>query len=150
MLNFFTTLPRKVLPRLPEAPPALVAGFVLNRLAPRLWADDDFSWLNGQTIRIAIRDLGCGLTLTHNGRRFAASNAPASVTLAANWRDLAALMRHEADPDTLFFQRKLLIEGDTELGLHLKNRLDATDWDALYQSLPKPIARWLTPGHLAS
>jgi predicted lipid carrier protein YhbT len=29
------------------------------------------------------------------------------------------------DADTLFFERKLVMEGDTELGLLLKNTLDA-------------------------
>ena len=32
------------------------------------------------------------------------------------------------DPDTLFFSRRLVIEGDTELGLALKNALDAASW----------------------
>jgi predicted lipid carrier protein YhbT len=39
-----------------------------------------------------------------------------------------------ADPDTLFFQRLLRMEGDTELGLALKNFLAAQDMEA----------RWLT------
>jgi predicted lipid carrier protein YhbT len=36
-------------------------------------------------------------------------------------------MRQE-DPDTLFFNRTLDIEGDTELGLIVKNMLDAVEW----------------------
>ena len=39
------------------------------------------------------------------------------------------------DPDTLFFQRRLRIEGDTELGLYVKNLMDAIDLDAM----PKPL-----------
>jgi len=31
------------------------------------------------------------------------------------------------DPDTLFFSRRLTIDGDTELGLLVKNALDAID-----------------------
>ena len=34
----------------------------------------------------------------------------------------------EDDPDTLFFNRDLSIEGDTELGLVVKNMLDAVEW----------------------
>ena len=35
------------------------------------------------------------------------------------------LERGEEDPDRLFFERALVMEGDTELGLVLKNTLDA-------------------------
>ena len=38
------------------------------------------------------------------------------------------MMMREEDPDTLFFNRKLQIEGDTELGLITKNLLDSVDW----------------------
>jgi predicted lipid carrier protein YhbT len=38
------------------------------------------------------------------------------------------MMLREEDPDTLFFNRKLIIEGDTELGLIVKNLLDSVDW----------------------
>ena len=34
------------------------------------------------------------------------------------------------DPDTLFFQRKLLVTGNTELGLQVKNFLDELDTSA--------------------
>ena len=40
------------------------------------------------------------------------------------------LMLREEDPDTLFFSRRLRIEGDTELGLIVKNLLDSVDWDS--------------------
>ncbi|MEE8428093.1 MAG: SCP2 sterol-binding domain-containing protein, partial [Gammaproteobacteria bacterium] len=41
------------------------------------------------------------------------------------------------DSDTLFFQRRLRMEGDTELGLEIKNFLDSLDADAL--KLVKPL-----------
>ncbi|GGP23713.1 ubiquinone anaerobic biosynthesis accessory factor UbiT [Silvimonas iriomotensis] len=145
MIRFFTTLPAKALPRLPEAPPARVAAFILNRLAPRLWQDEDFAWLAGRAIRIALTEPAIGMTLGHDGQRFIALRRPGDVTLRAGWRDFVAMMRQESDPDTLFFQRRLQIDGDTELGLHLKNRLDATDWDQLLRSLPGPLAQWLGP-----
>lgn len=37
----------------------------------------------------------------------------------------------KADPDTLFFKRQLLITGDTELGLELKNLIDSIELDKL-------------------
>ena len=46
-------------------------------------------------------------------------------------------MLREEDPDTLFFNRKLVIEGDTELGLVVKNLLDSVDWSST------PLARFM-------
>ena len=46
-------------------------------------------------------------------------------------RDYLALALREEDADTLCFARRLLMDGDTELGLLVKNTLDAVDWEAL-------------------
>jgi len=35
------------------------------------------------------------------------------------------------DPDTLFFQRRLIVEGDTELGLYVKNLMDSIEIEAM-------------------
>ena len=43
------------------------------------------------------------------------------------------LVARQEDPDTLFFNRELSIEGDTELGLIVKNMLDAVEWPKLPQ-----------------
>ena len=41
--------------------------------------------------------------------------------------DFLRMARREEDPDTLFFSRRLSMEGDTELGLVVKNSLDALE-----------------------
>ncbi|HEX7954152.1 MAG TPA: SCP2 sterol-binding domain-containing protein, partial [Burkholderiales bacterium] len=61
------------------------------------------------------------------------------VVISAGTRDFLRLARREADPDTLFFDRKLLIEGDTELGLLLKNTLDAIDLQNVLGTPPGPL-----------
>jgi predicted lipid carrier protein YhbT len=43
--------------------------------------------------------------------------------------DYWQLATRREDPDTLFFSRRLCIEGDTETGVHVKNLLDALDYD---------------------
>lgn len=55
----------------------------------------------------------------------------AEVLFRANSADLWLLLSQQADPDTLFFQRRLLVLGDTELGLYLKNYLDTLQLPAL-------------------
>lgn len=41
------------------------------------------------------------------------------------------LARRQEDPDTLFFNRRLSMEGDTELGLVVKNAIDALELPVL-------------------
>lgn len=136
---------QKIAPRLPEAPAGLVLSEALNQLAPHLWRGEDFAWLQHRTVRLYVTDLGFGVTLGHSGQRFTWSNAAAQVTLSAALADYRCMLRGEADPDTLFFQRRLALEGDTALGLYVKNWLDATDRDALLELLPAFAGRWLRP-----
>ena len=42
------------------------------------------------------------------------------VSFSGNANDLVLIAARKEDPDTLFFQRRLRIEGDTELGLYVK------------------------------
>lgn len=62
------------------------------------------------------------------------------VLFRANSTELLLLLTQQADPDTLFFQRRLSISGDTELALQLKNYLDTLEPDNL---LPSAVMLWL-------
>jgi predicted lipid carrier protein YhbT len=78
------------------------------------------------------------------GDRFAARRRAPQVDLeiAASARDFLALARREEDPDTLFFCRRLSMEGDTELGLLVKNTLDAIEAPML-DLARQALQRWL-------
>ncbi|KAF7598303.1 MAG: hypothetical protein CGU28_12750 [Candidatus Dactylopiibacterium carminicum] len=124
-------------PRLPQRPwsDALCAALTLARATGQL--DADFSFLEGRSLRILVEDLGARATLRYVDGRFRPgdSDAPADVSFRASTADYLKLLRRIEDPDTLFFQRKLRIEGDTELGLHLKNLLDSVEPPAWLQRL---------------
>jgi predicted lipid carrier protein YhbT len=49
------------------------------------------------------------------------------LTISASAYDFVLLARRQEDPDTLFFSRRLAMEGDTELGLLVKNTIDAIE-----------------------
>ena len=49
------------------------------------------------------------------------------------------LAAQKEDPDALFFRRQLIIEGDTDLGLQVKNWLDSLDADELPPALLFPL-----------
>ena len=52
------------------------------------------------------------------------------LTVRASLYDFMSMASRQVDPDTLVFQRRLVMEGDTELGLGLKNYLDGMDIEA--------------------
>lgn len=52
-----------------------------------------------------------------------------------------ARARRLEDPNTLFFYRRPTIDGDTELGLLVKNSLDAMDWAHLRGPLEPVIEK---------
>jgi O2-independent ubiquinone biosynthesis accessory factor UbiT len=104
----------------------------LNRLFAAPLADGAFDMLRDRWLRLQVKDLHLQwfLTCTDAGLQVAA-RAPEQVSISGNWSDFLLLASRQEDPDTLFFRRRLLIEGDTELGLAVKNLLDSLDPDDL-------------------
>ena len=118
---------RSVVERLPVQPPSFVLARVLDRvLLPKLPADARAA-LGGRTVEIAISDLGLRvrLQLAAGGFRVAASHSETALRIVAPLNSYLRLLRGEDDADRLFFERALVMEGDTEMGLVLKNTLDA-------------------------
>ena len=118
---------RGIVRQLPPQPPSLVAALMLDRLLlPRLSPSQRRS-LAGRVVELEVVEAGLRVRLVLGERGFAAAGpgrAPALVVRAqaqALWR----LVRGEDDADRLFFDRSLVMEGDTEFGLELKNALDA-------------------------
>ncbi len=130
----------KLVSRLPQQAPTRVLTLALNLALDRILPRDTLAPLTGRHLQMRVLDAGLTLdfSLDEKGfRRFVAPRtAPAQATkpdlvISATTRDFIALALREEDPDTLFFSRRLRMEGDTDLGLLVKNTLDAVDWDAL-------------------
>lgn len=81
--------------------------------------------LQGRIIRLEIAELGGGPQLTLVGPLLLPALGRADVTVRASLRDYVALALRREDPDSLFFTRRLVIEGDTALGVAVKNALDS-------------------------
>jgi O2-independent ubiquinone biosynthesis accessory factor UbiT len=127
----------------PERAQRIGVEIALSRiLGPQLHSDD-LDFLRGRTLCIEVKDLGWRWPLTATGSSLIClpADAPADATIRGPSRSFMALALRRTDPDTLFFNRELVIEGDTELGLAAKNLLDSVDWDRL-RWLPK---RFRTP-----
>lgn len=98
--------------------------------------DGDLAFLESRWLKIEVRDLALQWFMTvENNRLLVSQQADADVSFSAEANDLILIAARRQDPDTLFFQRRLLIEGDTELGLYVKNLMDAIDLDAM----PAPL-----------
>ena len=117
-------------------------ALLLNRvLAPAL-ADGELDFLHGKTLAITVDDLGIryGLRLADDG--FVAADGDADVRFAASLHTLLLLATQREDADSLFFQRRLRIEGDTATGLHLKNFIDALGEPPLPPALQRALERF--------
>jgi predicted lipid carrier protein YhbT len=62
----------------------------------------------------------------------------ADLSITGTLHAFLLLAARREDSDTLFFQRQLRMEGDTELGLEVKNFLDGLDVDSLW--LPRQVS----------
>jgi predicted lipid carrier protein YhbT len=82
--------------------------------------------LRGRVLRLELAGLRFGPQFTLAGSCLVPVpfGAP-DVVVRAGARDYLALALRREDPDSLFFARRLVIEGDTALGLAVKNALDS-------------------------
>ncbi|HHO59432.1 MAG TPA: sterol-binding protein [Thiotrichales bacterium] len=104
----------------------------LNRLFKQEIADGELDFLLGKTVHIRVDDAAINYRFTLENNRFiaAADNRPADLVLGGTLYHYLLLASREEDSDTLFFNRKLHMEGDTELGLYVKNFLDGLDMES--------------------
>jgi predicted lipid carrier protein YhbT len=118
---------RDFVARLPIRPPSIVLALALDRLLRPQLAPDVARQLSDQVVEIEVRDLGlrCRLMLGPSGFRSVPDGGPVTLRVVADAVSYFRLLRGEEDADRLFFERALVMEGDTEYGLILKNTLDA-------------------------
>ena len=122
--------------RLPQWPHALALAAGLNAAAKlKLLPEDSLAALEGRTFLIEVLDSGGKAAFAcRNGRFRPLFTLPETPDLAfrANLSAFLQIAARQEDPDTLFFKRELSIEGDTELGLIVKNMLDAVEWPKFF------------------
>lgn len=132
---------RALFARLPHYPASTAFAALLT-----LWLGEQLCTaalpeLTGRKIRLRISDMGITLMFRAAPGGFVPCRGDAAdLTLAAKAEDFLSLALRREDPDTLFFSRRLIMEGDTELGLLVKNTLDALDPAELRIRPPAPAA----------
>lgn len=114
-------------------------------------AQERLAELAGKRVSLLIADPACELRFRIGDRGGLASGWDSragrgwDVRIRGSFDDFWLMATRAEDPDTLFFSRRLAIEGDTETGLALKNLLDALeyDWRAHVAAVAAPLAALL-------
>ena len=148
-MNQGFTIPKFQLPgfvarigeKLPQWPHAVALTAALNAAAKLgVLPEDSLAQLEGKTFVVQVYDTGGQAAFAYRGGLFRPLFAiPPTPDLAfrANLSAFLQVASRQEDPDTLFFNRELSIEGDTELGLIVKNMLDAIDPSQFWPALPR-------------
>jgi len=152
--QFLTTAHQKIVLNAPKvfALPAAIVPFsvqkkALSELLKRILAeaieDDDLDFLEDKWLKVEVIDLKLAWYLSFADGELVICESikaeQADVTFAGNVNELILIAGKKEDPDTLFFQRRLSIMGDTELGLEVKNLLDNIDFDSLPPMVSKAL-----------
>ena len=130
--------------------PFAVQKKCLSELLASLFAeaieDGDLDFLQDKWLKVEVTDLNLIWYLSFSAGKLLICDLceKVDVTFAGGVNDLILIAGRKEDPDTLFFQRKLSIQGDTELGLEVKNLLDNIDFDNLPAFLQKVILHFST------
>ena len=120
-----------VLRLLPGAIQARLLEAILRRALSTPVAAGALEPLLGRRLGIEVTDLGLRwiVAVDHTGLRVCATDGSAEATVRGSATDLLLLASRRDDADTLFFQRRLVLTGDTELGLTARNLLDQLQWE---------------------
>jgi predicted lipid carrier protein YhbT len=153
MLNLslpaYPTALASLVDKLPPAPPSLAFSLAANRLLWPALKELDWQPLAGRRYAVHVKDIGLRLRFTLTPRGFSPDSGEPDITFIATANDFLLLLTRREDPDTLFFSRRLVSEGDTELGLIVKNLLDALDLEAVLRRLPLPLV-WVAQRLIAA
>ena len=121
------SLPLRVVP---NAVHSVALALILNRLFASRIKAGEMDFLRGKSLQVRITDTGTEYCLSLEACSFKASDqGDPDVIMSGTLYDFLVLASREEDPDTLFFNRRLRMEGDTAVGLELKNYLDSLDWE---------------------
>lgn len=121
----------------------------LQQLLAEAIEEGELDFLEGRTLAIRLTDMGIGWRVVgrHSHLQVIPLDGPADASIQGRARAFVLLASGREDPDTLFFRRELSLEGDTELGLAVKNLLDSVG----LETLPTPLRKLLSgAGSLAS
>ncbi|WP_250657458.1 ubiquinone anaerobic biosynthesis accessory factor UbiT [Alkalimarinus coralli] len=138
--KLYSQLPRilaKPLAHVPFPAQRIAMTKVLQQVFKEALESGECEFLRNRWLLVKINDLGINwyFSLGQDGKILLQPAGAHDVSISGNLNEFILLAARKEDPDTLFFQRRLLIEGDTELGLEVKNLIDSLDTNELSNEL---------------
>lgn len=114
---------------LPERLHTTVIVSTLNVFLAQALIEGELDFLQDQSVSVEVNDLKLKFALSLHHNKLIASQwlAEDDLNLSGSLYDYMLLANRQEDSDTLFFQRRLKMEGNTVLGLEVKNLLDGMD-----------------------
>jgi len=117
----------------PAGIPASLLALAANRLLNSQHLMDRLEEIEGKRLCLYITDIDLELNLEIRAGRLTGitgqneSDTPWDMRISGEMQQFLLLAARQEDPDTLFFNRSLVLEGKTEVGLTVKNMIDALD-----------------------
>ena len=130
----FVPPPARWAPLLRGLPPRLQQRLLERAMAAVLAApvaDGRLAFMEGRTLGIDVIDLDLHWVVALREGRLHAVDGAADASVRGTATDLLLLASRLEDADTLFFQRRLVLTGDTELGLTARNELERLPWESV-------------------
>lgn len=93
--------------------------------------DGSLDFMRDRRIAIEVEDLRLRWVVELRGDQCCVTDGEADASVWGSATDLLLLAGRLEDADTLFFQRRLRLTGDTELGLTARNMLDRMPWESI-------------------
>ncbi|MBJ6978466.1 SCP2 sterol-binding domain-containing protein [Luteimonas sp. MC1782] len=126
--------PRRWAPLLRALPPRLQQRLLERGMAAVLAtpvADGSLAFMEGRRLGIDVTDLDLHWVIELRGGRLQAVEGAPEASVGGTATDLLLLAGRLEDADTLFFQRRLVLTGDVELGLTARNTLERLPWESV-------------------
>ncbi len=126
--------PQRLAPLLRVLPPSLqrrALELAMARVLTPTMAGGNLDFMLGRRLGISVSDLDLHWVIELRGEQLCVCEpgVEAEATVRGSATDLLLLASRLEDADTLFFQRRLELTGDTELGLTARNLLDRLPWE---------------------
>jgi len=123
------TLPLKILPSIVHNN---ILVTTLNKIFTKELKEGELDFLQEKIIHISIEDAAIEYRFTLGNKKLVAAdkNKSPDLVLQGTVYNYLLLASRQEDTDTLFFSRRLHMQGDTELGLYVKNFLDGMDMES--------------------
>ena len=122
-----------------------IVGMTLNHFFKSAIEEGDLEFLEDRVFLIEVKDLDYSIKITLENEQLRVIDdrgRAADVTLKSTFNPLVLMISRQEDPDTLFFNRTLSLEGDTALGLEIKIWLDSLDLDLLPARVQSTLQRY--------